>query len=286
MFPLFHEERKPVDYLLSDEAIEAAAVTVNEVSQQGSVPELFVENKGDHRALFLEGEELHGAKQNRILNTTVLVPAHATLKIPVSCVEQGRWRRTSAFFASSKHMSPSGVRYRLKSSVSRSVKETASHSSDQGEVWAAVRAQQEALGVSSETAAQADTYGMYQKHIAEAQQAVKYVPGATGLAVALGRADCHRGSFRQAGDLRKGLEQTPVRSGARRPCAGPGSGRARARAGRPAPGKRAQARLGAEQSVGDGQEYRAEFNGNVASALLLDGTLVHGSVVAEWTQSA
>ena len=57
----------------------------------GSVPDLLVENRGDVRVLFLEGEELIGAKQNRILNTSVLVAAHTKVKIPVSCVERGRW---------------------------------------------------------------------------------------------------------------------------------------------------------------------------------------------------
>jgi hypothetical protein len=34
------------------------------------------------------------------------------------------------------------------------------------------------------------------------------------------------------------------------------------------------------EAVGEGQEYRTEFGGKVGSALLLDGALVHGSVVA------
>jgi hypothetical protein len=93
VFPLFCEENHPVEYVLSDEGIEAGTVTVAEVTEQGRVPNLTVENKGDKRALFLEGEELRGAKQNRILNTSVLVSAQAKLTLPVSCVEHGRWRK-------------------------------------------------------------------------------------------------------------------------------------------------------------------------------------------------
>ena len=49
---------------------------------------------------YFDGEQLVGAKQNRILNTDVIVPAHSKLSIPVSCVEAGRWdgRRHSENF--------------------------------------------------------------------------------------------------------------------------------------------------------------------------------------------
>src|ERR1700730_11677852 len=62
-----------------------------EVSEAGSVLFLKVVNGADRQLLLLDGEELLGAKQNRILNTTVLVDAHTEVIIPVSCVEQGRW---------------------------------------------------------------------------------------------------------------------------------------------------------------------------------------------------
>jgi hypothetical protein len=73
VFPLFSDRESPVQYLLSDEGIGSGTITVEEVSESGSVPELLVENKGDIRVLFLEGEELVGAKQNRVLNTSVLI---------------------------------------------------------------------------------------------------------------------------------------------------------------------------------------------------------------------
>ncbi|MGH8953157.1 MAG: ARPP-1 family domain-containing protein [Acidimicrobiia bacterium] len=64
---------------------------ITEATEAGTVPFIQVTNATAHPLLLLDGEELLGAKQNRILNTTVLVAAHAELTIPASCVEQGRW---------------------------------------------------------------------------------------------------------------------------------------------------------------------------------------------------
>ena len=66
-------------------------VRITEISEGGSVPDLRVANLGDLPMLLLDGEQLVGAKQNRILNMTVLVAARSEVTIPVSCVEQGRW---------------------------------------------------------------------------------------------------------------------------------------------------------------------------------------------------
>jgi hypothetical protein len=48
----------------------------------------------------LDSEELVGAKQNRVLNLSILVPAHSTTVVPVSCVEAGRCQHRSQGFAS------------------------------------------------------------------------------------------------------------------------------------------------------------------------------------------
>ena len=135
VFPLFDGSMTPVEYTLSDEGIGSGSVTVEEVSEAGSVPDLLVENKGDVRVLFIEGEELVGAKQNRILNTSVLIAAHSKVKIPVSCVEAGRWRYRSRQFGSSGSHSSSKLRHLLKMAVSKSVMAKMGHRSDQGAVW-------------------------------------------------------------------------------------------------------------------------------------------------------
>ena len=61
-------------------------------TEDGEVPNLSVTNSSDRPILIPEGEILVGAKQNRVVNVTVLVAARSTFKVPVSCVEQGRWR--------------------------------------------------------------------------------------------------------------------------------------------------------------------------------------------------
>ena len=84
-----------------DDAIESGAVTVSEVSPAGSVSEINLKNHGTFPVFMLDGEELIGAKQNRILNLSVLAPPVQTIVIPVSCVEQGRWDSQFSSFGSS-----------------------------------------------------------------------------------------------------------------------------------------------------------------------------------------
>jgi hypothetical protein len=66
--------------------------------------------------LVLDGEQLIGAQQNRMTNRSILLPAAAETRIPVSCMEQGRWRFVSDEFSPSPQHSPSGARRRARES--------------------------------------------------------------------------------------------------------------------------------------------------------------------------
>jgi hypothetical protein len=167
IFPLLAGAGGNAEYLLADEAIAAGSVTVEEVGEAGSVPSLIVNNQSDRLVLFLEGEELRGAKQNRVLNTSVLVAAASKTAIPVSCVEQGRWRFVSPHFASGGSHSSSKLRHILKKSVSRSAEEGRGHGSDQAGVWKEVSRQMASLGSQSPTGAMADTYAAHQARLDE-----------------------------------------------------------------------------------------------------------------------
>src|SRR5262245_54870896 len=73
IFPLFSEQKQTQSYLTLDEALAKGVAETTEISEAGSVPELRFRNRGDLPVLLLDGEELTGAKQNRVLNLSILV---------------------------------------------------------------------------------------------------------------------------------------------------------------------------------------------------------------------
>lgn len=279
IFPLEASIESNVHYLLSDEELAAGTVTVEEINEGGSVPELVVNNQTDNLVLFLEGEELQGAKQNRVLNTSVLVAAKSKIKIPVSCVEQGRWRYTSHQFASSGRHSSSKLRHILKKSVLNSAKEGEGHRSDQGEVWKEVGRQMDSLGADSPTGAMADTYESHKNRLAEYRDHLKYVEGATGLAVAIGNKVVSVDLFDKPATCRKVWDR--LLSGVIMDALE--SGTMEERVNKLETEKLIMAFRDSfwehTKSVGEGEEYRFGAGDMHASALVHDGAMVHGSLV-------
>ncbi len=98
LIPLFPTDEPRLEYVGLDEAV-ARGLAVTEISDGGSVGTLFVSNPLDVNVLLYDGEELVGAKQNRILDRPVLVQAQSKVPVPVTCVERGRWHYRSARFA-------------------------------------------------------------------------------------------------------------------------------------------------------------------------------------------
>jgi hypothetical protein len=125
---------------LLEEALDKGLVKVSEVSESGEVPFLLVENNGKHPLLILEGEELVGGKQNRVVNTSILILAGHSLKIPVSCMEAGRWRGQDSAFQSGRAIFRAKSRAVHKASVTDSVRSGGTYFSDQGAVWNEVSA--------------------------------------------------------------------------------------------------------------------------------------------------
>lgn len=179
--PLLAPNLDDPDWFTLEEAGDRARVT--EVSEAGGVPFLTVANGADRPLLLLDGEELIGAKQNRILNTTVLVAAHTEVTIPVSCVEQGRWGYRGRQFRPADASLYASLRARKAAHVSQSVRAGRGHRADQGEVWAHLADRASQLRVDSATSAMRDVYARHQTDMTAARQALAAQPGQVGALI-------------------------------------------------------------------------------------------------------
>lgn len=186
LYPLFPRRNPVCEYVTLDEAL-ARGLTVREVDEAGSVPELAVENPLAEHVLCYDGEELVGAKQNRILNVSVLVEAQTTLRIPVSCVEEGRWQRSSERFAAAAHISNAELRRRKAETLAA---RPLARGIAQGEVWDAVREKAARMSVHSPTGASADLYRRYERDLHALEDAFPAEPGQCGALFALGPELC------------------------------------------------------------------------------------------------
>ena len=115
-------------YLTLDEAMRRNLLRVSE-KPTAIVPGLEVENTGDRPVLILSGEILVGGKQNRILQSDVLLPAHSGRRdVSAFCVEHGRWTHGEKEFRAAGAMAPAPVR---KSAAGKS-------SEAQSDVWRSI----------------------------------------------------------------------------------------------------------------------------------------------------
>ncbi len=184
VYPLHIQNGHERGYQTLDEAMAAGTFEVKEVSEGGSVPTLAVSNTGKSPVLLVVGEELIGAKQNRVLNTTLLIPAESELEVPVSCVERGRWAYTSRAFSSSTGSSHSFLRLAQTENVTKRLRTHSLYDADQSAVWGEVDRKISTHRSSSSTSALHDVYEQTENQLKEYIDAFK-VPEAEGILVVI-----------------------------------------------------------------------------------------------------
>ena len=158
VYPLSCPHNGGPDYLTLKEALERGLFQVTEVSEGGQVPNLKVMNKAEIPVLLIDGEELAGAKQNRVLNTTILVKEKTEVIIPVSCTEHGRWSYESRAFSESGNIMSASLRMINKRGISANLEAEGEFRSNQGEVWDAIAHEANKAGAKSRTGAMKDTF--------------------------------------------------------------------------------------------------------------------------------
>lgn len=275
----------PVYIRIKDALITTGPATGVIITERpdASVPSLVVHNPTGSPVLLLEGETVSGGRQNRVLNVSVLVPAGATVDIPVSCVEQGRWGGGREFDRSPS-LAPRRVRREKLHGVNRHVAEGGHKFSDQGAVWHVVNNELNRLGVNNDTHSLLDTeHVIQQRHdiAAAVDELVQRgpLPGQCGVIVAHGGRTVSADVFANPDLL--ACQWSAIVQAAMLDAPGPEVH------GRPSASKAlsflrkfcsGEARLA--PGVGLGREHHVAAKRLVGQALVWDDVLVHASAFA------
>lgn len=164
-----------LEYISGPSAIKQNLIEVTELSGGGSVNNLVVLNHSDSMIFFTDGDILAGAKQNRVLNSSILLAAESKTIIPVSCVERGRWRFTSSKFSGTDYTAPLSIRANKAMRVRENLRSGIGYRSNQGAMWHDVDAFQYAARVESPTCNLSD---VYDAKAAEFENILKHFPAA------------------------------------------------------------------------------------------------------------
>ena len=183
VFPLFGPQPR-LAYISFAQGL-TAGVSIKELDGGASVNDLLVINPGDTSVLLYEGEEVLGAQQNRTFDVSVLVAAGAQLRVPVSCVEAGRWdgSRHGELFAPAPQTAYPALRRMKNRAAHANVAAGMQPRAMQGEVWDEVASKSARMDVASATGAMHDMYDDSRNRLDEFSRAIGLRDNQTGALV-------------------------------------------------------------------------------------------------------
>ncbi len=187
IFPLLGIGPPRVSYLSGPEAIGAGLIEVSELSRP-DVSCLLVNNLSSFPVLLLEGEMLIGMNQNRTMNVTVLCPPMTRTTVPVSCVEEGRWRARGLGAVSDKNRVASGsLRSAKTSHLESRGNDPTRRTSKQSVIWESVRRYGAEHGVRlSDSLALDEVQEHIEERLEEELSRIKALPNQIGVVCASG----------------------------------------------------------------------------------------------------
>jgi len=271
-------DHQPLHYLLLEEALDQGSFEIGEVSTSGEVNTVIINNMTGSPVLILDGEEILGAKQNRMVNATILVATGKKTAVPVSCVEQGRWDYSTDKFGKSDAFGYSTLRRQKAEQVSFSLRSEQGFAADQGAIWEEIGRTHERMGTHSPTGALHETYRHHEEELEKMVSAFEPLPEQLGLAAYINNRFICLDLFDQPGTLEKlwprllksyAVEALNTRS-------------PQASSPRPQPAAVIEAVDTSEAltypSVGLGQDLRLNGRGIVGAGLIVEEQIVHLSV--------
>lgn len=204
IFPLYLENPRPTTAVVADDSLKVSEL------DSATVPQLQVTNTKDIPVIIPAGRVLEGGRQTRTVNVSILVPAGATITIPVSCVEAGRWHGGMQF-RDSKRVVGRSVRMAKQRGVKGNIDRSGMKHSDQGAVWDSISFELSSRHIEHESNSYlaADSYFERNQELFEVLKEFEKAgvdPGQTGIAVAYGDKIAGIELFTNTGDFTRSWE--------------------------------------------------------------------------------
>ena len=152
VIPIKTDSFSKKDFLTLKKGHEMGLVEIKEL-ESSTVNTVICTNNAVVPLLLIDGDEITGAMQNRIINESMLIPANTKMNIPVSCTEQGRWEYKNH----GRSFEPSlySLNYSTRSSKSRAAYESRGY---QSEVWGSISNLEDRCEFKSKTSSLNDNY--------------------------------------------------------------------------------------------------------------------------------
>ncbi|MEO0290773.1 MAG: DUF6569 family protein [candidate division WOR-3 bacterium] len=165
MYPLYRKDNGDFKENIKtiDEAYKEGFGKFEELKEP-SVNRIIFKNSGSFPVFAIDGEEVIGAFQNRVINTAFFSEPNTVIEVPVSCVEERRWEGERSFSSSGVALYPS-LRAILLKTTNKSLSLNKTYYSDQSIVWKSVKNTLNSLKISSGTLSIHDAFKGYESQI-------------------------------------------------------------------------------------------------------------------------
>ncbi|WP_295722787.1 ARPP-1 family domain-containing protein [uncultured Methanobrevibacter sp.] len=175
IIPLETEISNATDFLTLKKGFDLGLVEVKECEVE-DVNNVIITNNAVTPLILIDGEEIIGAKQNRIVNRTVIVPPKTTMKISVSCTERGRWSYKNNHFCDFEQSD-----YIANSNTRRAKASALDEQSIQDNVWYSIDNFSHRCSIQPKTSAMVDCYEDFSQYQDEYLDYFKLSNNQTGL---------------------------------------------------------------------------------------------------------
>ena len=168
--------------------IKTGDLIISESTGEGVVGKLIALNNTNAYLLLTDADVLIGAKQNRVVNKSVLLAPLTKTVIDVSCIERLRWQYTSKDFSNSRSVADPDLRKEKASSLSFTKNDPNEQKPDtQRTVWSYVNERIRETGCPSRTESYSELISYRMSKAANDFPVCEPEKGCNGLAVILDR---------------------------------------------------------------------------------------------------